>query len=53
MKGKSNTYGNMMLINEVQNNSTHVTLLTLSSIPNLSDLIIWILWLLNIEKIDC
>jgi hypothetical protein len=53
MKGKSNTYGNMMLINKVQNNSTQVALLSLSSIPNQSGLVILILWLLNIEKIDC
>jgi hypothetical protein len=40
------TYGNMMLINEVQNNSTQVVLFevsTLNSIHNLSGLIIWIL----------
>jgi hypothetical protein len=40
------TYGNMMLINEVQNNLTHVVLFevsTLNSIHNLSGLIIWIL----------
>jgi hypothetical protein len=40
------TYENMMLINEVQNNSTQVVLFevcTLSSIPNLSGLVIWIL----------
>jgi hypothetical protein len=40
------TYENMMLINEVQNNSTQVVLFevcTLSSIPNLSGLIICIL----------
>jgi hypothetical protein len=37
------TYENMMLINEVQDNSTHVALLdvsTLSSIPNLNSLVI-------------
>ena len=40
------TYENMMLINEVQNNSTQVVLFevcTLSIIPNLSGLVIWIL----------
>jgi hypothetical protein len=40
------TYGNIMLINEVQNNSIQVVLFevcTLSSIPNLSGLVIWIL----------
>jgi hypothetical protein len=39
-------YGNMMLINNVQNNSTHVILFevcTLSSITNIRGLIIWIL----------
>jgi hypothetical protein len=40
------TYENMILINEVQNNSTQVVLFevyTLSSISNLSGLVIWIL----------
>jgi hypothetical protein len=40
------TYGNMMLINEVQNNSILIVLFkvcTLSSISNLSGLVIWIL----------
>jgi hypothetical protein len=39
------TYWNMMLINEVQNNSTQVALFlvsTISSISNLSDFVIWI-----------
>jgi hypothetical protein len=40
------TYENMILINEVQNNSTQVVLFqvcALSSIPNLSGHVIWIL----------
>ena len=40
------TYGNIMLINKVQNNSVQVVLFevcTLSSIPNLSGHVIWIL----------
>jgi hypothetical protein len=40
------TYGNMMLINKMQNNSTQVVLFevcALSSIPNLSGIVIWIL----------
>jgi hypothetical protein len=40
------TYGNMMLINEVQNNLTYIVLFevyTLISISNLSGLVTWIL----------
>ena len=40
------TYENMILINEVQNNSTQIVLVevcTLSSVPNLSGIVIWIL----------
>jgi hypothetical protein len=39
-------YGNMILINKMQNNSTQIVLFefcTLSSIPNLSGIVIWIL----------
>jgi hypothetical protein len=39
-------YENMMLINEIQNNSTQAVLFevcTLSSIHNLSSIVIWIL----------